>query len=151
MLRFTSLLAVLLFTAAATAQNTQPLSEPISAVTTNAPAKVATPAKTETTAPADRMVPAFPITHGSFTEFLAEHLVYPAVAEDYAIEGTVVIEVTVAPNGRVSFVGFARPLFEPLDEAARRAVEQLPRFLPAVEDGRTVARNMMIPFRFSLK
>ena len=115
---------------------------------------MATDANTTITAAteiADRMVPAFPTSSGSFADFIKGHLTYPEIARDYAVEGTVVIEVEVAANGKVTFSKVAKPLFSPLDQAAVALIDELPRFLPAAANGAYVARTMMIPFKFSLR
>ena len=99
---------------------------------------------------ADRALPAFPAGE-TLANFLATEVGYPELAVDYAIEGTVVLEVEVSAAGAVSYLRTVRPLFEPLDEAAVAAIERMPRLLPAVENGRPVARRMMIPMKFSLR
>ena len=100
--------------------------------------------------PEERFLPAFP-AGTTLQQFLATEVAYPELAIDYAIEGTVVLEVEVNAAGKVTYLRTVRPLFAPLDEAAVAAVKKMPRLLPAVEQGRAVARKMMIPFRFSLR
>ena len=99
---------------------------------------------------ADRPAPAFPLGQ-SLAAFIATELTYPEIATDYAIEGTVVLEVEVSSTGKVTYLRTVRPLFAPLDEAAVAAVGRMPRLLPAVEAGRPVARRMMIPLKFTLR
>lgn len=99
----------------------------------------------------NRAVPAFPGGNQAFSNFLTENLAYPELAVDYAVEGTVVVEVKVAASGETSVVGIARPLFAPLDEAALAAARRLPAFAPAIKNGRPEARTLMIPFHFSLQ
>ncbi|NJC27413.1 energy transducer TonB [Neolewinella antarctica] len=100
---------------------------------------------------ADRMVPAFPAEEGNFADFIHQNLKYPELAQDYAVEGTVVVEVNVAKNGKVTYSRVAQSLFAPLDSAAIDLVRELPRFKPAARGGKAVAKKMMIPFKFSLR
>jgi protein TonB len=100
---------------------------------------------------ANRFAPALPGGQQQFTTFLTQHLAYPELAREYAIEGTVVVEVKVDEKGKATVVGLAKSLFGPLDEASLAAARELPRFLPAVEDGKPVTRTLMIPFKFSLR
>lgn len=76
---------------------------------------------------------------------------YPELAREYAVEGMVVVEVEVAASGQVTPIRIARPLFKACDDAAWNAAAQLPRMLPAVKNGRPVAKRVMVPFRFSLR
>jgi TonB family protein len=107
--------------------------------------------RTATAPVMNRMAPAFPGGNEGFTDFLATELDYPEIAREYAVEGTVVVEVEVLPTGKVEVTGVKRSLFAPLDEAALAAAARLPRMLPAVKDGVAISRTMYIPFRFSLR
>lgn len=100
---------------------------------------------------ANRFAPVLPGGQQQFITFLTQYLDYPEVAREYAIEGTVVVEVEVDETGKAMVVGIAKSLFAPLDEASLAAARKLPRFLPAVEAGKPVARTLMIPFQFSLR
>lgn len=114
------------------------------------PADAARPA--DAPAPvAYRHLPELPAATGGLATFLAGELDYPDVAHENAIEGTVVLEVLVSADGRATYLRTVKPLFGPLDAAAVAAVARLPRFAPAVRDGRPVDQRMMIPIRFSLR
>lgn len=122
------------------------------ATTTVALAEIPTEAAVKPTTPVmNRLVPAFPGGPADFKNFLTENLEYPELASDYAVEGTVVVKVLVNAAGEVSVKGIQQSLFAPLDEAALGAAARLPRMLPAIVDGKPVARTMYIPFKFSLR
>ncbi|CAH0999463.1 hypothetical protein LEM8419_00763 [Neolewinella maritima] len=114
------------------------------------PPPIANPAIREA-AVINRPVPAFPGGRAGFVSFLRQHLDYPAVAQEYAVEGTVIVTVEVQTDGAVHVLGVAEPVFAPLDTAALRAARKLPRFLPAVTEGQPVVRRLRIPFQFSLR
>ena len=140
MIRFFFLLAAFSCTLTASAQSL--------AMASNV---TAAPAATEVPAVLHRQQPTLPTAAGSFAAFLAEHLVYPELARDYAVEGTVVLEVKVSATGEATYVRTVKSLFAPLDEAAIDVVAELPRFLPAVRKGKAVAHTLMVPIRFSLR
>ena len=75
---------------------------------------------------------------------------YPERARRSGLEGRVVIEVRVAADGSVT----ASEVFESsgsdeLDEAALEAALAA-KFSPARQDGRPVASELLIPYRFKL-
>lgn len=140
-MRFLLTSCLSLFAAIVLAQSASPM----------AMASVPVPKRAEASAVQHRIVPQFPGGHTAFTDFVATELDYPELAQDYAIEGTVVIKVAVDAEGGSEIVSVERGLFAPLDEAALAAAEKLPRLLPAVEEGHPVACTLLIPFHFSLK
>lgn len=76
--------------------------------------------------------------------------IYPAYAWRRGIEGRVVLNVTVTPDGRTKDVSVAQSSRnEALDEAAVVAVRKW-RFHPARESGRAVASRLMVPVIFRL-
>lgn len=111
-------------------------------------APASTPTDTQTIAApkplADRFMPAF-------TAGFVPQVAYPELAHEYAIEGTVVIEVEVDAAGNVRPIRIVRSLFVACDEAVWEAAKKLPTMLPAVENGRPVAKRLNIPFRFKLR
>lgn len=110
-------------------------------------ASVSTTASTVTYRP----LPVFPDGNEGFTRFLQQQLDYPEVARAYGLEGTVVVAVQVQADGKVRVLGLAAASSKPLNQAALRAAAQLPRLLPALQDGRPVVRQLHIPFRFRLR
>lgn len=97
---------------------------------------------------ADRFMPA--LATGDLLTFLYEKLDYPAIAVENGAEGTVVIALNIGQDGLVKATNIIRsvPL---LDDAALEAVAQLPRLLPAVENGKAIERKLYIPIRFRLQ
>jgi protein TonB len=75
---------------------------------------------------------------------------YPLGARQRGEEGTVVLETSVAPDGRASAVAVvSSSRFAELDRAAVKAVEQA-AFNPATEDGRIVEAQARITIIFRL-
>jgi len=79
-----------------------------------------------------------------------KYLEYPEIARKAGLEGLVVIQVVVTPEGTPSLPEVARSAGQVLDEAAVRAVMQL-NFEPGMQRGRAVRVRMAIPIRFRLR
>lgn len=79
-----------------------------------------------------------------------EYLEYPEIARQAGLEGLVVVQIVVAPDGLPSMPEVARSSGQVLDEAAVRAVMQL-TFEPGMQRGRAVRVRMAIPIRFRLR
>lgn len=76
---------------------------------------------------------------------------YPVSARRRRLEGLVLLEVTVDPEGYPSLVDVKKSSgHQVLDDAARGAVEEW-RFVPAEEGGLMIAAKVDVPIRFSLK
>ncbi len=73
------------------------------------------------------------------------------VARRLGIEGEVLLEVVVSPEGRASTVRVARSSgYSPLDESALRTVRESWRFHPAERDGKPRESRVIVPVRFQL-
>lgn len=78
--------------------------------------------------------------------------IYPAMSKRLGEEGTVVLLLTVADNGRVTDAKIDQTSgFERLDEAAAREAVRSWRFLPGTRNGKPEAMQMRIKVTFSLK
>lgn len=79
-----------------------------------------------------------------------KYLEYPEIARQAGLEGLVVVQVVVTPEGKASMPTMARSGGQVLDEAAIAAVMQL-SFQPGMQRGRPVRVRMAIPIRFRLR
>lgn len=76
---------------------------------------------------------------------------YPPESKRRHEEGTVEFEVEVSMSGDVASVKIAKTSGYPrLDDAALAAIRTA-RFAPATEDGKPIAANVIVPFRFILR
>jgi protein TonB len=76
---------------------------------------------------------------------------YPSRAIRRGIEGTVLVEVEVLPDGTVGDVELHQSSgHRLLDDAALKAARE-GRFRPATRDGKPVASRVIVPFEFYLK
>ncbi len=82
-------------------------------------------------------------------ESLYASLSYPEVARRAGIEGTVIVQLVVEPDGNPSNLQVVRSASKVLDDAALEAVQNQ-RFKPAKQRNRPVRVQMGIPVRFRL-
>lgn len=80
---------------------------------------------------------------------LYKYVKYPEVARKAGIEGTVVVQIVVTPDGKPSQPQVLRGVHELLDKEAVQGVMQL-SFKPAMQRARAVPVYMTIPVRFDL-
>lgn len=84
------------------------------------------------------------------TARLMELVRYPELARQAGLEGLVVVQVIVEPDGSVSNPNVIRSAGELLDRAAVDAVRQL-RFKPGRQRGQAVRVSYAVPVRFRLR
>ncbi len=77
-------------------------------------------------------------------------LTYPMIAQRAGLEGTVVVQVTIGPDGTASDPEILRSAHEVLDKTAVEAVLKQ-EFTPGRQRGRAVRVRMAIPVRFKLQ
>lgn len=91
----------------------------------------------------------FPGGSSAWLQFLQSHLVYPKKAVRKKIEGTVVVQFIVDKDGSVYDLKALSgdPL---LQEAALKAMADMPRWIPAIQNGRKVKsfKKQPIVFKF---
>ena len=94
--------------------------------------------------------PAFPGGENALYEFLDKNLVYPRPARDAGIEGVVMVEFVVEPNGKLSHVSAIRKVAPSLDEEAIRVVKMMPAWSPGKQRGKAVRTYFRLPINFQL-
>ena len=96
----------------------------------------------------------FPTGVIGIMRYVAQNLRYPAKARAAGIEGDVYVLFVVSPTGAVSGTKTNRNLKRVgggCEEEAVRIVSQMPRWIPARQQGKPVAMRYMLPVRFALK
>ena len=83
-------------------------------------------------------------------KFLQENLVYPKVAREIGIEGKVIVEFVVEPNGTLSNFKVARGAAPALDEEALRVAKLMPKWKPGKQRGKEVRVRYTMPITFTL-
>ena len=83
--------------------------------------------------------------------FVAEHLMYPEDARLEQLEGTVYARFVVDTTGAVGDASIIRDIGGGCGLEALRVIAMLPRFEPAVQDGRKVAVELRLPVQFRIE
>lgn len=104
------------------------------------------------------ITPAAPFTAASYPggqaaleEQLRTNVVYPQLAQDYAIEGTVVVRLSLNENGKIVKREVVRGLGFGCDEAALSALAQMPNWNAARRGSKQVSGFVYVPLRFQLR
>ena len=94
--------------------------------------------------------PTFPGGDKKLMEWISQHIQYPQNAYDSHIQGRVIVQFLVKEDGSVGDAKIVRSVFTALDDEALRVVNTLPKFNPAILDGKAVEYWFTIPvvFRF---
>ena len=120
----------------------------LDAVAVDLPPPPAEPAEEEDEMEIFTIVEKMPEIIGGLGE-LYKHVSYPDVARKAGIEGSVVVQIVVTPEGKPSQPQILRGVHELLDKEALQGVMKL-TFKPAMQRSRAVPVYMTIPVRFDL-
>jgi len=95
-------------------------------------------------------MPEFPGGQLALRRYIADHVVYPAVARENGIQGTVYLRFEVTKTGSVGKVELQKGVDPLLDEEAIRVIKGLPKFTPGEQNGKKVNVWYSIPVTFKL-
>lgn len=87
---------------------------------------------------------------GNLLKYVAEHVVYPEIAKENDIQGTVYVGFVIDEKGKVTDVTLVRGVDPILDKEALKVVENLPDWKPGKQSGKNVKVRMNIPIKFQL-
>lgn len=97
-------------------------------------------------------VPAtYPGGEAALLKFVTENLVYPSIAQEQELQGTVVLRFRVEKDGSIGQIVIKKSLSKECDEAAAEVVSKLARFVPAKQQGHPVPVWFTLPIRFQLR
>ena len=86
-----------------------------------------------------------------FSKWVNSKLVYPEIAKENGIQGRVVLQFTVNPDGSVSGVKVLRGVDASLDKEAVRVVSMSPKWEPGRQRDRAVKVTYTFPVIFQLR
>lgn len=95
--------------------------------------------------------PEFPGGSEGLKAYLIENLRYPEQAKKDGVEGRVVVLFTVAEDGSIHNVEVSQGIGGGCDEEAIRVVKAMPKWKPAIKDGKPAAGQYALPISFKLK
>lgn len=87
----------------------------------------------------------------SFSTWVKERILYPAMASEAGITGKVFVQFSVNREGHVTDVKVVRSVHPSLDNEAVRVIQNSPRWTPAKQSGTAVKQNFVIPIAFQLQ
>ena len=86
-----------------------------------------------------------------FSKWVNSRLVYPEIAKENGVQGRVVLQFTVNPDGSVSGVKVLRGVDASLDKEAVRVVSSSPKWEPGRQRDRAVKVTYTFPVIFQLR
>ena len=95
-------------------------------------------------------MPEFPGGQEAMQAFIQKELVYPVVALNYGIQGTVLVRFVVERDGSISDVTPVVSLFEVCDQEAIRVVKAMPKWKPGKNYGKNIRVYLQIPITFRI-
>lgn len=87
---------------------------------------------------------------GTFTRWVAQHLIYPAEAKSDGLQGRVMVSFDICEDGVVRNVKVLRGVHETLDAEAVRVISSSPKWEPGMQDGKPVKVSFSFPVIFKL-
>ena len=98
---------------------------------------------------ADKM-PSFPGGQGALFDFIEKNIKYPKGAEDYGIQGRVILKFIVKKDGSLSDVRVVKSVDPALDKEAVRLIKSMPKWSPGKEKGQFVNVKFTLPVTFRI-
>ena len=92
--------------------------------------------------------PVFP--YGDERMWIAKNMKYPPVAEETGIQGRVVCQFVIEPDGSISTVTVAKGVDPSLDREAVRVIKAMPKWTPGKQNGKAVRVRYTMPVTFML-
>lgn len=92
--------------------------------------------------------PKFPGGDEALMQYLSENLVYPPTIQDKRFKGKVLVQFVVETDGSISNVEVVRSLDKDLDEEVVRVIKNMPKWIPAEQDGKAIREYYRVPISF---
>ncbi|MDO5571899.1 MAG: TonB family protein [Bacteroidales bacterium] len=96
-------------------------------------------------------IPEFVGGTGKLLEYMNNNVKYPELALKNGIQGRVMVSFVVNKDGSISDVEVVRGVDPLLDEAAVKAIQGMPKWIPGKQKGQTVRVKYTVPVNFGLQ
>lgn len=97
------------------------------------------------------VAPEFPFGSSEMKNFLDANIVYPELATDLHVEGTVVARFVVDREGNISDVTILKGIGYGCDREVKRVIRKMPNWKPGEIDGQKVNSYFVLPVKFILR
>jgi TonB family protein len=94
--------------------------------------------------------PQFPGGNQEFAKYLISNLRYPQDSYRKKIQGRVILLMIVEKDGTIDEVSVLKGVAEDIDREAIRVLTNSPKWLPGVQNGKTVRVKYAVPINFAL-
>lgn len=94
--------------------------------------------------------PTFPGGDEARIKFLQNNIVYPVMAKESGIQGTVYVTFVVEKDGNVTAVKILRGIGGGCDEEAVRVIKAMPKWQPGKQRNKPVRVQFNMPIKFTL-
>ena len=95
--------------------------------------------------------PEFPGGMAALGDYLHKNLKYPAAAQRANVQGRIFLSYIVTKTGEITDVKLLKGIGFGADEEGIRVVQNMPRWKPAMQDGKVVNVRFNLPINFSLE
>ena len=95
-------------------------------------------------------MPQFPGGIGKMLEYLSTNLRYPKEAEEKGLQGRVIANFVVEPDGSITNAKIVKKVDPALDAEALRLVNSMPKWMPGKQGGTPMRVKYTIPITFAL-
>jgi TonB family protein len=106
--------------------------------------------KVETVVDSLNTDPQFPGGKEALAAYLKAKMKYPKRAIEYQIEGRVLFNIEVSPEGEITKIWLVRGLFLDCNEEAFYLIKKMPKWIPGLKNGVPVAKQVILPIPFIL-
>lgn len=96
------------------------------------------------------LMPVFPGGNPALLKLISQTAIYPDAAKSKGIQGKIMVQFVIDPEGNVGGAKIVKGAHPLLDEEALRVVQKLPKFEPGYKDGKAVSVYYMVPINFNL-
>jgi protein TonB len=93
----------------------------------------------------------YPGGEAALLKFVSDNLVYPSIAQEQELQGTVILRFRVEKDGSIGDIVIKKGLSKECDAAAVKVVKSLHRFTPARQQGHPVPVWFTLPIRFRIQ
>ncbi len=96
-------------------------------------------------------MPEFPGGEDEMRKYFSKTVVYPIVAQENGVSGTVFITFVVGSDGSINRVKIARGFDKSCEDEAIRVISHMPRWKPGRQNGKPVFVQYTVPIKFDLR